>query len=55
MGPYFLGRTTITRMMKYDRQGGITYKFILNEYILCSEMFMSSCYVDPSSVFENLY
>ena len=54
IGPYFLGCTTINRMMTFDQQGGITYKLISNEYILCSKMLMIYCSVDPTSGFENL-
>ena len=54
MGPYFLGCTAINQMMKCDRHGGITYKFMLNEYILYSKMLMSYCSVDPTPGFEHL-
>ena len=37
IGLNFLGITTINDMMKYDRQGEITYKLIQNGYILCFE------------------
>ena len=42
IGPYVLGCTTINLMLKCDIQGGITYKLIQNEYILCLKMLMSS-------------
>ena len=54
MGPYFLGRTTINRVIKCERQEEIIYKFIQNEFILCSKMLMISCSMKPTSGFEHL-
>ena len=55
IGTYLLSCTTINQMMKCDHQWEITYKCIQNEYILCWKILMSSCSVDPTSVFENLW